>query len=115
LINQEITPDEERAYMTWAAARPPDEIKAMQEYGSAVRSLFRSLQDLRVEKVDPAAPETQALITEWNALAVRYGLRGFMANLLEWNPAVAQKWLQVGERAMSRSIAPQQAAPDDGL
>jgi len=112
LINEEISPDEERAYMTWMAARPPEEIKAMQEYGAAVRVLFRSLQALRDNGCDPAAPEAQSLITEWNALAVRHGLRLQMAKLIEWNPAVAQKWLQVGERALSRSIA---AAPDDGL
>jgi DNA-binding transcriptional MerR regulator len=114
LINEQITPDEERAYMTWMAARPAD-VKAMQEYGAAMRVLFRSLQDLRERKVDPADPEAQALIVQWNQLAVRYGLRKFMTTLLEWNPAVAQKWLQVGERAMSRSIASQQAAPDEGL
>jgi DNA-binding transcriptional MerR regulator len=112
LINEQISPDEERAYLTWMSARPADEIKAMQDYGAAVRVLFRSLQDLREKKCEPAAPEVQSLITEWNALAVRYGLRKHMATLLEWNPAVAQKWLQVGERALSRSIA---SAPDDGL
>jgi DNA-binding transcriptional MerR regulator len=115
LINEQITPDEERAYMTWMAARPAGEVKAMQEYGAAVRVLFRSLQDLRERKVDPADPEVQALIVQWNQLALRYGLRKFMTTLLEWNPAVAQKWLQVGERALSRSMASQQAAPDDGL
>ncbi|HEY0341913.1 MAG TPA: MerR family transcriptional regulator [Steroidobacteraceae bacterium] len=115
LINKQITPQEERAYMTWMAARPPDEIKAMQEYGAAVRVLFRSLQDLREKKHEPAAPEVQSLIIEWNSLAVRYGLRQFMATLIEWNPAVAQKWLQVGERALSLSMASQEAAPDDGL
>jgi DNA-binding transcriptional MerR regulator len=115
LINEQIAPDEERAYMTWVAARPPDEIKAMQEYGAAVRVVFRSLQDLREKNIEPTAPEAQTLIAEWNALAVRYRLRHFMTTLLEWNPAVAQKWLQVGERSMSRSMASQQAAPDDGL
>jgi hypothetical protein len=115
LINEQITPQEERAYMTWVSARSPDEIKAMQEYGAAVPVLFRSLQDLREKKCEPGAPEAQALITEWNALAVRYGLRQYMATLLEWNPAVAQKWLQVGERSLSRSMASQAGAPDDGL
>ena len=42
-------------------------------------------------------------------------MRHFMATLLEWNPAVAQKWLQVGERAMSLSITSHQAAPNDSL
>ena len=115
LINEKITPQEERAYMTWAAARPPEEVKAMQEYGAGVRILFRSLQELREKNCKPGAPEAQALITEWNALAVRHGLRQFMANLVEWNPAVAQKWLQVGERAISISTTQQQANTEDGL
>jgi hypothetical protein len=38
-----------------------------------------------------------------------------MTTLLEWNPPVGQKWLQVSERALSRSMASQQAAPDGGL
>jgi hypothetical protein len=97
------------------AARPPDEIKAMQEYSAAVRALFRSLQDLRDKKYEPSAPEAQSLITEWNTLAVRYGLRQFIATLMEWNPAVAQKWLQVGERALSLSIASPGTATDEGL
>src|SRR5579863_2644529 len=62
LINEEISADEERAYMTWMAARPPDEIKAMQEYGAAVRVLFRSLQDLREKAHQPVSPEVQSLI-----------------------------------------------------
>jgi DNA-binding transcriptional MerR regulator len=115
LINQQITPQEERAYMTWITARPPREIKAMQEYGAAMRTLFRSLQDLREKRIEPASPDVQALITEWNSLAVRYGLRKFMTTLIEWNPAVAQKWLQVGERVASLSTASQQVAPDEGL
>ena len=87
----------------------------MQEYGAAVRVLFRSLQDLREKAHQPVSPEVQSLIKEWNVLAVRYGLRQFMATLIEWNPAVAQKWLQIGERALSLSMTQQQAASDDSL
>jgi len=115
LINERITPEEERAVLTWMTTRSADEMKAMQEYGVAVRTLFRSLQDLREKQIDPAAPEAQALIVKWNELALRCGLRNFMAMLLEWNPAVAQKWLDVGERALSRSMSSAGAAPDEGL
>ena len=115
LINEEITPQEERAYMTWAASRPPDEIASIQAYGAAVKPLFRSLQDLRQKKVEPSSAEVQALITDWNALAVRHGLRNYMATLLEWNPVVAQKWFRVGERAMARSMTAEQGASDEGL
>jgi DNA-binding transcriptional MerR regulator len=112
LINERISPNEERAYLTWMAARPSDEIEALREYSAAVRGLFRSLQELREKGCEPADPEAQSLMAEWNALAVRYGLRQHMATLIEWNPEVAEKWLQVGERSLSLSIA---AAPDEGL
>lgn len=110
LINEQITPGEERAYMTWMAGRPVEEVKAMQAYGAAMRVLFRSLQELRDNKVEPSAPRAQALVSEWNALAVRHGLRQRMAALLEWNPDLGRKWLRVGETVLSRSIA-----GDDGL
>ena len=99
LINEEITPQEERAYMTWAASRPSDEMACVQAYGAAVEPLFRSLQELRQKQVEPSSAEVQALITDWNTLAVRHSLRNFMATLLEWNPDVAQKWFRVGEVA----------------
>jgi len=115
LINAEVTPDEERAYATWIAARPPGEIKAMQEYGAAMHDLFLSLRSLREKGIRPAAREAQVLISDWNALAVRYGIRQFIAAMIEWDSEVAQKLLRVGERALSRSMASHQTAPDDGL
>jgi DNA-binding transcriptional MerR regulator len=53
----------------------------------------------RQKQVEPSSAEVQALITDWNTLAVRHSLRNFMATLLEWNPDVAQKWFRVGEVA----------------
>jgi DNA-binding transcriptional MerR regulator len=114
-INETITPEEERAVMTWMAARPADEMKAIHEASPAVRVVLRSLQDLREKKVDPAAPEAQALIVRENELAVRYGLRNHTATLLEWNTPVALKWLQMGGRAVSRFMSSRSAAPDEGL
>jgi DNA-binding transcriptional MerR regulator len=112
LINEAITPEEERAVMTWLAARPLDEMKAIAEARPPVRDLLRSLQDLREKKVDPAAPEAQALIVRENELTVRYGLRNFAAALFEWNAPIAQKWLQMSERLMPR-VMPFQT--DEGL
>jgi len=113
-INEAITPEEERAVMTWIAARPPDEIKAIQEGAPQVRTLLRPLQDLRERKVDPTAPEAQALIVQENELSVRYGLRNHTAAMLEWNTPLALKWLRMGERAVSRFMSSQSAAPDEG-
>lgn len=115
LINDAITPDEERAYMTWWAGRPPDEAIAMREYGAAMRELFRSLHAFMEKKVDPAAAKVQVLVAHWNAIALRYRLRNTMLELMEWNADVARKWLNVGERALSRTPNPTAVAPDHGL
>jgi DNA-binding transcriptional MerR regulator len=116
LINENLTPEEERAVMTWVAARPPDEMKAMHECAPAILDLHRSFQDLREKNVDPAAPEAQALVARLNEVVVRSGARNHRATLFEWNTPVALKWIQFGERLMSkRIISSQSAAPDEGL
>jgi hypothetical protein len=72
LMNELLSPDEERAVMNWVAARPPEELKATtQGFPAPAHAVFRSLQDLREKKVDPATPEVQALIDEWNQIVVR--------------------------------------------
>jgi hypothetical protein len=114
-INEAITPEEERAVMTWMAARPPDEMNAIRQASPQVSALLRSLEDLREKEVDPAAPEAQALIARENELAVRYGLRNHTAMLLEWNTPLALRWLRVGGRAVSRFMSSQSGAPDEGL
>jgi hypothetical protein len=115
LINKAITPDEERAYMTWWAARPPNEAMAMRDYSAAMRELFRSLHGFMEKKVEPAATEVQALVDQWNEIALRYGLRNTMVALLEWNASIARKWLDVGEHTLSQTAASGKAAPERAL
>jgi DNA-binding transcriptional MerR regulator len=104
-MNEKLSPDEERAFMNWFAARPAEERQTIQEeYAPAMRGLFRSLRGLREKAVDPAAAEVQALIVESNELAVRYGTRKFRAEMFEWDPSVARKLAEVSERALSRSM-----------
>jgi hypothetical protein len=62
LINEKLTPEEERAHMNWVLSRPAEELTAAQEYRRAMQAVLRSLQDLQEKKVDPDAPEAQALI-----------------------------------------------------
>jgi hypothetical protein len=113
LINESLTADEERAYMTWWAARPPHEAAGMRDYSAALRELFRSLQALMIRKVDPAAAEVQALIDQWNQTALRYQLRKTMLELMEWNASIAQKWFDVGRRALTRSVSSVETAAAD--
>jgi MerR family transcriptional regulator, thiopeptide resistance regulator len=115
LINKAITPEEERAYMTWWAARPPNEAMAMRDYGAAMRILFRELQSFMEKKVDPAATGVQTLVDQWNEIALRYGLRSTMVALLEWNTSIARKWLDVGEHSLSQGVSSGKVVPNGGL
>jgi hypothetical protein len=116
VINDNLTPEEERAVMTWVAARPSDEVKAMRECAPAMLDLHRSFQDLREKNVGATAPEAQALVARLNELVVRSGARNHRATLFEWNTPVALKWMQFGDRLMSkRIISSHSAAPDEGL
>ena len=117
VMNEGLSPDEERAAMNWVAARPREELKAtIQEFHAPSRAVLRSLQDLREKKVDPAAPEVQALIDEWNQIVVRSQVRNRRAAMLEWNPSIALRWAEISDRALLRTISSEQeATPDQGL
>jgi len=117
LMNEGLSPDEERAVMNWIAARPPEEIKATtQGFLAPAHAVFRSLQDLREKKVDPAAPEVQALIDEWNQIVVRCQVRSRRAAMLEWNPSIALRWQEISARTLLRGISPEQeTTPEQGL
>ncbi len=114
-INEIITPEEERAVMTWIASRSADELKAMRESAPAVRVVRDSLHELLKRKIEPADPELQTLVLRNNELAVRYGLQKYTADMIEWNTPLAIKWMQMGARAMSRFRSAQAAAPDEKL
>jgi len=99
LINERLTPEEERAYHTWIASRSSEELQALQEAGPVVKAMRRSLQDLQEMKVDPAAPEVQALMGQLKDVSGRYGLLNFQNARLEWNPSIGQKLWEVEARA----------------
>jgi DNA-binding transcriptional MerR regulator len=115
LANETITPDEERAIMTWIASRPPNDMKAMSESAPAAHAIVKSIQDLQQNNVDAAAPEAQALVVRENELAVQYGLRNFSASMFEWNGPLTEKWLQVGERAAWGKTSSGSVTPDEDL
>jgi DNA-binding transcriptional MerR regulator len=115
-MNENLTPEEERAVMTWVASRPQAELRAMHECAPAILDVHRHFQELRQKDVDPAAPEAQALVARLNELVVRSGARNHRATLFEWNSLIALKWMQFSERLMSkRVISSPSVPPDDGL
>jgi hypothetical protein len=87
----------------------------MHESAKALLDLHRSFQDLLEKDVDPAAPEAQELVTRLNEVVVRSGARNHRAALFEWNTPLALRWMQFGDRLMSKRVRPSQSAPDEAL
>jgi DNA-binding transcriptional MerR regulator len=105
LVNESIAPDEERQYLTWWAHRPREEAEAMRAYSDAQRTLFDALQALQVRGAEPGSEEVQALMTQHNALMLKYRVRESVVALMEWNPTVTRKFMAVGSRAQQQARA----------
>jgi DNA-binding transcriptional MerR regulator len=112
LVNEAITPEEEREYMTWWAKRPGEEAKSMQAFGEAQQVLFRGLEALRIRGADPASPKVQAVMDRHRELMTKHRVRERLVELMEWNPAVARKYIRVGERFRNRIMAEEKALSD---
>jgi DNA-binding transcriptional MerR regulator len=115
LVNESIDPLEEREYLTWWAHRPREDAEAMRAYSDAQRTLFDSLQGLRERGAEPGSQEVQALVTQHNALMLRYRVRENLVALMEWNPTVTRKFMSVGARARQQAEAGSGTARDPSL
>jgi DNA-binding transcriptional MerR regulator len=112
LVNEAITPEEEREYVTWWAKRPSEEAKSMQAFGEGQQVLFRALETLRAKAADPASPKVHAIMDRHRELMAKHRVREQLVELMEWNPAVARKYIRVGERFRTRIMAEEKALSD---
>ena len=97
LINEMVTPEEERAWTNWWVEHPEDKhqldafIRDQQHLTQETRQLFGA-------GADPASPAVQALVKRQNEMLLRYNMRERNRRLLAWNPATTGKFVGVGAR-----------------
>jgi DNA-binding transcriptional MerR regulator len=101
LINELITPDEERAWITWWTKHPED-ATATKVFNEEQNALFLRARGLSDQGVDPASPEAQKLLAEHDAILLRNRVRERTVRLLDWNSSVAYKFYALGAEARSR-------------
>jgi hypothetical protein len=113
-INETVSAEEERAWLTWWSKRPAEETEQMQQYALLQRSVLAELAKLSADGASPASPEAQTLVRRWNENLTRYNVRSRLLDALTWNATVTRKWLRVGERITARTLAPRQkpSSPD---
>ena len=106
LINEELTPEEERAWSTYYASNSPEEMAANREHFEGARAITQALVRLMNDGADPASPEVQALIERSNEMHTKAHFReGYLARL-EWNAPLARKLLKLGQRVVVTTSVP---------
>lgn len=95
LINEIVTPEEERAWVTWWIQHPED-TTAAQEFGKAQELISAETQKLIDAGADPGSEAVQELLRRHNEILARYGVRERNRRQLAWNRDATEKWFGIG-------------------
>jgi DNA-binding transcriptional MerR regulator len=114
LINQHITPEQERDWLTYWAQRPADAATSQALQASA-RPMMEGFLQLMRRGAAPDSPEVQALVVRSNQHWLKSGMRERQLEQLAWNPQVTRAWFALGTRLMARSVLPDDAEEAEKL
>src|SRR5689334_5154504 len=91
LINEMLTPEEEREWMTHTAHLPKGEMDEAREHLLSARVITQALVQLMNEGAKPEDEAVQKLLVQNNQLMQRYRLRERLTARGNWNEAIAKK------------------------
>jgi len=98
IINQLMTPEEERAWLTWYHDTQQRRGESGRRFYESYHALNRQFAVLLERGARPDGPEAQALVVECNALMTTCNMREYALELEQWNSTVADKWRAIGDR-----------------
>jgi hypothetical protein len=103
LINEMLTPEEEREWLTHMATLPKAEMEEAREHFASSRAIYQAFVRLMDEGADPASDEVQRLLQRSNESAVRYRFRERLATRGDWNAPLARKVYALGKRLVLKT------------
>ena len=103
LINEMLTPEEEREWHTHMASLPKDELQEGREHFEAARAITLAMVRLMDQGADPAAPEVQRLLQRCNESSLKYHIRERLISRDRWNSTVARKIYELGNRLVAKT------------
>jgi hypothetical protein len=112
LINEMLTPEEEREWMTHIAQLPKHEIEEAREHMVAARVITQALVRLMNDGAAPECEAVQKLVIQSNQLTVRYHLRERLLARGNWNEDVAKKVNALGVRLVMKTAASDGSIPE---
>jgi DNA-binding transcriptional MerR regulator len=101
LINEALTPEEERAWSTYYATLSPEETALHREHFETSRTITQELLRLMNAGAEPASGEVLALVERSNDLNTRCRFREGYLERLEWNEPLTRKLLALGQRLVA--------------
>ena len=105
LINEMLTPEEEREWLTYAARLPKKEVEEAREHIVAARVVVQALVRLMNEGAAPESEAVQKLLLRNNQLMMKYRHRERLATRGNWNESIAKKVHALGLRLVLRTAA----------
>ena len=110
MINQHITPQQEREWMTYWAHRSKKEVSQSQVNMDEARTTATAFRGCMERGIDPGAAEVQQLVERSRDVWRKNGTRERHLEQLEWNPEVTMAWFVMGRKLFARSVFPDDPA-----
>jgi hypothetical protein len=105
LINEMLTPEEEREWMTYTAHLPKEELEEAREHMVSARVITQALVRLMNEGAPPESEPVQKLLLQNNQLMLRYRHRERLITRGNWNEEVTRKVHALGLRLVLKMAA----------
>lgn len=110
LINQHITPEQEREWLTYWAKLQPRDVLAGQEEMATFQTIAQEFHALMRSGAAPESAAVQAVEDRSQRAWLDSNLRQRQLEQLAWNPEVTRAWFALGGKLMARTAAPDDVA-----
>lgn len=110
LINQHITPEQEREWLTYWAKLQPKDVLAGQEEMAVFQVIAQEFHALMKSGAAPDSAAVQEVEDRSQRAWLDSNLRQRQLQQLAWNPEVTRAWFALGGKLMARTAAPDDVA-----
>ena len=115
MINQHITPEQEREWLTYWAQRGPGETSIGEQDRVAFQEIAREYHELMKRGATPDSEAVQEVTERSTRTWLKTNMRQRQLEQLEWNPGVTRAWFALGGKLLARFVVPDDPAEAERL
>ena len=115
MINQHITPEQEREWLTYWAQRGPGEASIGEEARNTFRQFAQEYHELMKRGATPDSEAVQDVTERSTRAWLETNMRQRQLEQLDWNPEVTRAWFALGGKLLARSVVPDDPAEAERL